>query len=78
MTPFLASLQALVAALPALIELSNRLASLVERAAKVVESNGLEKWISRLEGSMDALENAKTPAEKIAAGRSLVDSIRHL
>ncbi len=69
---------ALIQALPELFKLLNRLGDVVDKFMKWTHEHELEKWISDLEASIDKLENAKTPSEKLGAAQSIVGSIRNL
>lgn len=74
MTGLLAILQAL----PEMFKLLNYLGTVVDRFMKWSHDNNLEKWISDLEASVDQLEKAKTPEEKLGAAHSIVSNIRNL
>lgn len=74
----IAGFLALIQALPELFTLLNRLGNVVDRFMKWSAANGLEKWITDLEASIDKLEKAQSPAEKLDAAQSLVGSIRNL
>lgn len=69
---------ALIQALPELFKLLNRLGLVVARLMEAAERQGINRWIDNLEASIDQLEKAKTPNEKLDAAQSLVDSIRKL
>jgi hypothetical protein len=69
------SIIAFLKALPATIQLIGRLAELMNRLIDWSNKNNINQWINDLEANIDALEKAKTPAEKISAAKSLVSSI---
>ncbi len=69
---------ALITALPELFKLLNRLGNVVERFMKYSEQNNINKWITDLEDSIDKLEKASTPEEKLDAAQSIVSAVRNL
>lgn len=44
----------------------------------VAQTNNLRGWIDDLEKQVDALQNAKTQADKISAAQGIVSSISNL
>jgi len=68
----------LIAALPELFKLLNRLGDVVDRFMKWSGQNNINGWIDDLEATIDKLETAQTPKQKLDAAQSLVDSIRKL
>ncbi len=74
----IAGIFALIQALPELFKLLNRLGDVVGRFMTWSKDHNLEKWISDLEASIDKLENANTPEEKLDAAQSIVGNIRNL
>lgn len=72
------SLLALIQALPEFLKLLNRLGDVVERFSAWAKENNLNAWIDDLEATIDQLEKAKTPDEKLDAAHSLVGAIRKL
>lgn len=65
-------------ALPAFIQLLSQLGSVIQRLMQVAETNNINKWIADLEKSIDAIENAKNPEEKLNGAKGLVDVIHRL
>jgi hypothetical protein len=74
----IAGILALIQALPELFKLLNRLGDVVERFMKWSSQNNLHGWIDQLEASIDKLEKAETPKQKLDAAESLVGAIRKL
>jgi hypothetical protein len=71
-------IMAFFTALPQLLAMLDRIGSLTERLLKYTQEKNLEKWISELEGNIDALEKAKTPEEILASASALAGSIRRI
>ncbi len=81
MAAFLAILQALPAffqSLPYLFQLLLKLMAVIEKFIAWSKLNNTSAWLDDLEVTIDKLQSAKNPEEKLAAGSSLVDLIRKL
>ncbi len=81
MASFLAFLQALpafIASLPYLFQVLLKLISLLEKFVLWAEQKGLNAWLSDLEGTIDKIDQAKTPEEKRSAAKDLALILRKL
>lgn len=65
-------------AIPAIVELISRMGNLFDSLLKYAEQNNLNGWIDNVEKQIDALKNAKTQEDKLAAAQNLVSTIRGL
>lgn len=55
-----------------------KLIDLMTRIGNWMIANNIKDWINDLEVTVDKLEKAQTPEEKLGAAHGIVDSIRHL
>jgi molecular chaperone GrpE (heat shock protein) len=74
----MAGILALLQALPEFLKLMNMLGNAISRLNAYAKENNIQQWILDLEHSIDQLEQAKTPDEKISAAKRLLDSVRNI
>lgn len=67
---------AFLQALPEFLKLMNRMGDLLDRFVKWSHDNNVSGWIDSLEQSINKLEQAKTPEDKLNAAHDLVGLIR--
>lgn len=61
----------IIAAVQFLIQLKD----ILQKLGTVVQQQELKNWVSKLEGTVDAIQNAKTTQQKLDAAHSLVSLI---
>jgi hypothetical protein len=68
----------MIEGLVAFFQSLNRLLALFERIGKWTKEHNLDAWISDLEASIDKLEKAESPEQKLDAARSIVGAVRSI